>query len=103
MKEDNDRIVFVLPGLAAPPSANPGTMGSKAFGLLQLARLVLPVPPAFVLGTSLCREYFASKNRLSQDIPELLTAGLARLEEATGRKFGSGELAPGEDRAPPRI
>lgn len=88
MQEINDPLFFVLPGLA-PASASAQTIGSKAYGLWRLARLGLPVPPAFVLGTPLCREYFANSSRISQDIPGLLTRGLARLEEATGRKFGA--------------
>jgi pyruvate,orthophosphate dikinase len=89
VKESSDRLFFILPGLAAPDSASAANMGSKAYGLLRLARLGLPVPPAFVLGTALCREYFERGGRLPGQIPELLAAGLARLEEATGRKFGS--------------
>jgi len=64
-------------------------MGSKAYGLLRLVQLGLPVPPAFVLGTSMCREYFESGGRLPDFTRELLTCGLSRLEEATGRGYGS--------------
>ena len=63
-------------------------MGSKAYGLLRLAQLGLSVPPAFVLGTAICREYFAHGSRLPDITRELLTHGLSRLEGATGRGFG---------------
>jgi len=46
------------------------------------------VPPAFVLGTGLCRAYYASGRKLPGNLRELLVQGLARLEEATGGGFG---------------
>lgn len=64
-------------------------MGSKAYGLLRLVQLGLPVPPAFVLGTALCREYFDRGGRLPDSTRDLLTRGLSRLQEATGRAFGN--------------
>lgn len=81
-------LFFVLPNVAVPPTASAATMGSKAYGLLRLARLGLPVPPAFVLGTALCRDYFASGPRFREEMRARLGAGLARLEEATGHQFG---------------
>ena len=70
-------------------AAHAAAMGSKASGLLRLAQLGLPVPPAFVLGTALCREYFAQGDHLPHGTRELLVEGLSRLEEATGLGFGS--------------
>jgi pyruvate,orthophosphate dikinase len=64
-------------------------MGSKAYGLLRLAQLGLSVPPAFVLGTAICRDYFAQGSRLPDGTRELVTHGLSRLEGATGRGFGN--------------
>jgi pyruvate,orthophosphate dikinase len=85
-------LFFVLPqaaALAETRAASAATMGSKAYGLLRLVQLGLPVPPAFVLGTALCREYFDRSGRLADCTRDLLTRGLARLEEATGRGFGN--------------
>jgi pyruvate, orthophosphate dikinase len=96
-----ENLFFILPQVvpetaaaetAAAASSNAArvaTMGSKAAGLLRLAQLGLAVPPAFVLGTAICREYFAQGGRLPDVIRELLAEGLAGLEEATGRSFGS--------------
>jgi pyruvate, orthophosphate dikinase len=88
MQAADKQIYFISRGTPAPASASVATMGSKAYGLLRLARLGLQVPPAFVLGTDLCREYFARGGRLPEAVPELLNTGLARLEEAAGRRFG---------------
>src|SRR5271166_2147452 len=78
----------VSPG-AATSAARIAALGSKASGLLRLAQLGLSVPPAFVLGTAICREYFAGGGRLPDGTRELLVEGLSRLEEATGSSFGS--------------
>ncbi len=95
----HEHLFFVLPQTVADMSADPAAaatsqadraavMGSKSAGLLRLAQLGLPVPPAFVLGTALCREYFARGGELPGATRELLAHGLARLEETTGRQFG---------------
>ena len=89
MPAPRDHLYFVMPGAPVPAEASAETMGSKAYGLLRLTRLGLPVPPAFVLDTALCRQYFERGGRLPDDLREVLAYGLARLEAATGRAFGS--------------
>jgi pyruvate,orthophosphate dikinase len=88
VSETPEHLFFVLPNAAVPSDASAATMGSKAYGLLRLARLGLPVPPAFVLGTALCRDYFASRRRFEEEILALLVTGLTHLEAATGQQFG---------------
>lgn len=46
-------IHHLVPDLTEPANV----IGSKAFGLVTLARLTLPVPPAFVITTAACREF----------------------------------------------
>lgn len=101
MSDIRENLFFILPNAvaetsgtettaaAASSAARAATMGSKASGLLRLAQLGLPVPPAFVLGTPICREYFARGGQLPDGTRELIAQGLSRLEEATGRSFGS--------------
>jgi pyruvate,orthophosphate dikinase len=88
MADPAENLFFILPNTVPSASADVRSMGSKASGLLRLARLGLRVPPAFVLGTALCRDYFARGGKLSPAIRGLLAAGLARLGDATGRRFG---------------
>ncbi|MFZ2467001.1 MAG: PEP/pyruvate-binding domain-containing protein [Parvibaculum sedimenti] len=85
-------LFFILAGKPMPASASATTMGSKAYGLMRLARLGLNVPPAFVLGTDICRTYL-SRGKLPEGTRELLARGLHELEGATGRRFG-GERRP---------
>jgi pyruvate,orthophosphate dikinase len=67
------------------PDASAQTMGSKAWNLLRMAQLGLPVPPAFVLGTHYC---VAADARELTSGSKLWQAGLRALEEATGLAFG---------------
>ena len=80
-------LYLVLPKGAAAPSVTAAAVGSKAYGLMQLVRLGLPVPPAFVLGTAVCRNYL-EHGRVPHATREMLAFGLEQLEEATGRKYG---------------
>ena len=69
--------------VAGEPSAE--SMGFKAWSLLRMARLPLPVPPAFVLGTRHCRDEGARRRATSR---ATWGAGLQALERATGATFG---------------
>jgi len=93
MANPSKPLYFILPRVPMPEDAAPGTVGSKAYGLLRLMRLGLSVPPGFVLSTDLCREYFAGNGQMPPAARDLVRAGLARLEEATGCRFG-GERRP---------
>jgi pyruvate, orthophosphate dikinase len=63
-------------------------VGGKAYSLNQMRRLGLPVPPAFVLATSLCAAYHDNGGRLPAGVWDAVLEQLARLEEETGRRFG---------------
>ncbi len=65
--------------------ASAETMGFKAWNLLRMAQMSLPVPPAFVLGTHYCVDPAAHKQAAS---PNLWKAGLQALEQSTGLSLG---------------
>jgi len=71
---------------AAPLSPEIG--GSKAAHLAQLDRLGLRVPPAVVLGTAFCAEYFERGGHLDPDFPQQLRGHIRQLEDVTGRRLG---------------
>jgi pyruvate,orthophosphate dikinase len=89
------RAVAALPpevyliGCGAVPAngaqASAQTMGFKAWNLLRMAQLALPVPPAFVLGTHYCVDPAARALAASTQI---WGPGLQALERATGLSFG---------------
>jgi pyruvate,orthophosphate dikinase len=81
---------FVGGGQSDGRDASPATIGGKAYHLLRLDRIGLPVPPAVVLGTSFCRDYYARGGKLGPDFDRGILAHLRRLENLSGRTFGSG-------------
>lgn len=64
------------------------TVGSKAHNLMRLGRCALPVPPAFVLSTEVCRDYLHRGPAALAGLDGVLDAELERLGRATGRYFG---------------
>src|SRR5690606_24432953 len=65
-------------------------IGGKAWSVWWMSSLGLPVPPAFVITTGACTEYFSAGEQLSKEVREEIRAGVARLEERLGRGFGTG-------------
>ncbi len=72
---------------AAPAEYQPSaqSMGFKAYNLMRMSGLGLPVPPAFAIGTAYCRDAAA---RASAAAPAVWGPGLEALERATGLHFG---------------
>lgn len=67
--------------------------GNKASMLARIGALSIRIPPAFVLGVSVCEDYFVNGRRLPSYVPELLNEGINYLEQSTGLQFG-GERKP---------
>ena len=65
-------------------------LGGKGLGLSQMTRMGLPVPCGFTVTTDACRAYMANGS-LPADLDEQLDAAVHRLEERTGKQFGSTE------------
>jgi pyruvate, orthophosphate dikinase len=69
------------------PHANFEEVGNKGFNLMKMARIGLPVPPGFILGTSFCAAYLRERS-LSPAVLGLMKSGVHELENATGFQFG---------------
>lgn len=67
----------------------PEVMGFKAWNLLRMARIGLPVPSAFVLGTPFCRAWFDRGHALPAGFRDLLAQNIRRIEAESGAGFGS--------------
>ncbi|MBB4196656.1 hypothetical protein CCR94_20295 [Rhodoblastus sphagnicola] len=76
------------PILAGAPLAEGGAgeVGNKAWNLMRLAKAGLPAPPAFVLPTNWGRRLDPSGET---SLRRTLAQGVARIEAATGQKFGA--------------
>jgi len=64
------------------------TVGSKAHNLMRLAGRGLPVPPAFVLSTEICRDYLVRGAAALGGLDEILDHELSALGTRTGRFLG---------------
>jgi pyruvate,orthophosphate dikinase len=92
MSHKRARMVWLGPG-EPDEGVTAETVGSKAEGLWRMGRLGLNTPPAFALSTRLCAEVNADPDKAAGLVAEGLRAGIARLEDASGRRFGD-ETAP---------
>lgn len=63
-------------------------VGGKAFNLMKLAAMGFPVPPAFVLPTSMCAEWVSGGTPSVESFRSLVTGPMDRLERASGLGFG---------------
>ena len=81
-----DPVLIGPGGSTGPISA--ADVGSKAAELQRLASLRLPVPPAFVLPTSLCAGVVAGDEAALKALRKGLVAGLGWLAQTTKRRLG---------------
>ena len=75
-------------GAHAPDVA---TMGAKGAGLVAMHALGLPVPPGFILGTSLGAALADETSQIGNDVLGAVQDTVKKLEQATGRSFGGTE------------
>ena len=66
-------------------------LGGKGAGVAEMARVGVPVPDAFTVTTKACVETMNRDGEWPDGLADEINAGLARLEERTGRKLGGSE------------
>jgi pyruvate,orthophosphate dikinase len=77
---------LALDGGAAPEKS---LVGGKAWSLARMRELGLPVPPAFVV-TTRASVHVLEHGTEPAELADELAAGIAWLEQQTGRRFGAG-------------
>ena len=82
----NAAIQHLFPLRAGTGSA--AEMGFKGYNLARMARLGLPVPDGFVLGTALCRDWLKDPEAAQGAARSTIEAALRDLERASGLRFG---------------
>jgi pyruvate,orthophosphate dikinase len=81
--------VYAFGGGAADGDASmKELLGGKGANLAEMSALGLPVPPGFTITTEACTHYYANERAYPATLKGEVAAGLARVEELTGRKFG---------------
>ncbi|HEY8395961.1 MAG TPA: pyruvate, phosphate dikinase, partial [Bacilli bacterium] len=63
--------------------------GGKGANLGQMTQLGLPIPRGFTVSTEACTYYYNNNQQLSDEIVQQIETALKKLEEITGKKFGS--------------
>jgi pyruvate, orthophosphate dikinase len=62
-------------------------LGGKGVGLAEMTQLGVPVPGGFTITTDACRAYMR-EGRVPDGLEEEVAEHIARLEQATGKRFG---------------
>ncbi|WBX85790.1 pyruvate, phosphate dikinase [Sphingosinicella microcystinivorans] len=78
--------VLALDGSTLPDKA---LIGGKAWSIARMGALGLRVPPAFVITTRACAHYLHEGSEPAS-LAQEIAAGIAWLEQQTGRRFGAG-------------
>ncbi|HEX7176354.1 MAG TPA: pyruvate, phosphate dikinase, partial [Pyrinomonadaceae bacterium] len=66
-------------------------LGGKGAGLCEMTHAGLPVPPGFVVTTAACNAFYRDGKQFPEGMWEQVVAGLRRVEEKTGKKFGDAD------------
>ncbi len=75
------------PGMPRGLAPSRELLGGKGYGLAEMSRLGLPVPPGFTLTTEVCTAFHRS-GKYPPGLEAQVERALARLEKVMGRRFG---------------
>lgn len=64
-------------------------LGGKGANLSQMKKMGVPVPAGFTVTTEMCTEYYKNGGKNSQELLDDIQTYVNRLEEETGKEFGS--------------
>lgn len=64
-------------------------LGGKGANLAEMTILGIPVPQGFIVTTEVCNKYYNDGKVISEEVLEQIQNHIAKLEEITGKKFGS--------------
>jgi pyruvate,orthophosphate dikinase len=73
-----------------PSEGGRDLLGGKGLGLAEMTQLGIPVPAGFTITTDACRAFMASGGAV-EGLDDEVAEHIARLEEATGKRFGDPE------------
>ncbi|SKA75676.1 pyruvate phosphate dikinase [Clostridium sp. USBA 49] len=66
-------------------------LGGKGANLAEMTLLGIPVPQGFTVTTEACNKYYDDGKVISQEVIDQIEEAMVKLEEITGKKFGSVE------------
>ncbi len=84
-------VYFFANGKAEGNAKMKDILGGKGAGLAEMTNLGIPVPPGFTISTEVCKYYYDHGRTYPEGLKEQVEEALHRLEEVSGKKFGSPE------------
>jgi pyruvate,orthophosphate dikinase len=81
-----ERFVF---DFDEPTTGGRELLGGKGIGLAEMTQMGVPVPAGFTITTDACRASMAAGGELPAGLAEEVDEHIERLEERTGKRFGS--------------
>src|SRR6185312_8042921 len=82
------RVYFFGAGKAEGGADMKDLLGGKGANLADMTKVPLPVPPGFTITTDTCGDYNDAGGKLPKGLMEEVKANIAKVEKATGKKFG---------------
>jgi pyruvate,orthophosphate dikinase len=82
------RVYFFGNGKAEGNANMKDLLGGKGANLADMTLVPLPVPPGFTITTDTCGDYNDAGQKLPKGLMDEVRANLAKVEKATGKKFG---------------
>jgi len=84
-------VYFFANGKAEGNAKMKDILGGKGAGLAEMTNLGVPVPPGFTISAEVCKYYYDHERTYPEGLKEQVEEALHRLEEVSGKKFGSVE------------
>src|SRR3954451_16312288 len=82
------RVYFFGNGKAEGNAGMKDQLGGKGANLADMTLVPLPVPPGFTITTDTCGDYNDAGQQLPPGLIEEVRTNMAKVEAATGKKFG---------------
>ena len=86
LSQTNDEFIFKT---GEDGGLSKSLIGGKAWSIFRMVELDIPVPPAFVISTDACKNFYL-KGEISKELADDIKLAIKWLEEKTNRTFGSG-------------
>jgi pyruvate,orthophosphate dikinase len=66
-------------------------LGGKGANLAEMSNLKIPVPAGFTISTEICKAYYESEGKYTDDVVKQVKEGVAHIEKIMGAKFGDAQ------------
>ena len=86
--KQNKKYVYFFGEFTAKDGIARNILGGKGAGLADMKAAGMPVPEGFTVTTDACMRYYDDKEKIAKDVVEGIKLNVAKLEKASGKKFG---------------